>query len=69
MSEERRDYYEILGLERDADPRAVKEAFRKLSLRYHPDRSWPAVPARHGLWQDGAVRRPPAPRVATDWHG
>lgn len=36
---ERRDYYEILGIPRDADQKAVKDAFRRLALRYHPDRN------------------------------
>jgi molecular chaperone DnaJ len=35
----RRDYYEILGVPRDADAQAIKSAFRSLALRYHPDRS------------------------------
>jgi molecular chaperone DnaJ len=39
MSGERRDYYEILGVARDADARSIKNAFRKLALRHHPDRS------------------------------
>ena len=34
-----RDYYEILGVPRDADQKAVKDAFRKLALKYHPDRN------------------------------
>eukprot|EP00727_Mastigamoeba_balamuthi_P005008 m51a1_g14505 putative heat shock protein family protein (360) ;mRNA; r:805103-807122 len=32
------DYYKILGIERDATPRDIKKAFRKLSLEQHPDR-------------------------------
>jgi molecular chaperone DnaJ len=36
---ERRDYYEILGVARDADIQAIKSAFRELALRYHPDRN------------------------------
>ncbi len=32
-----RDYYEILGVSRDADEKAVKSAFRRLARKYHPD--------------------------------
>ncbi len=35
----RRDYYEILGVPHDADQKAIKDAFRKLALEYHPDRN------------------------------
>lgn len=35
----KRDYYEVLGVPRDADARAIKDAFRKLALQYHPDRN------------------------------
>jgi len=33
------DYYEVLGVPRDADARAIKNAFRTLARRYHPDTS------------------------------
>ncbi len=39
MAEARRDYYEVLGVLRDADAAAIKDAFRKLALQYHPDRN------------------------------
>ncbi len=34
-----RDYYETLGVARDADQKAIKDAFRQLALKYHPDRN------------------------------
>ena len=36
---EKRDYYEVLGVERDADEARVSEAYRRLALKYHPDRN------------------------------
>jgi curved DNA-binding protein len=33
------DYYEILGVERDASPQKIKESYRKLAFQYHPDRN------------------------------
>jgi len=35
----KRDYYEILNVPRDADAEALKKAYRRLALQYHPDRN------------------------------
>lgn len=34
---EKRDYYDVLGLSRDASPEEIKKAYRTLSKKYHPD--------------------------------
>ena len=37
MAEQKRDYYEVLGVEKSADDAAIKKAYRALAKKYHPD--------------------------------
>ena len=37
MAESKRDYYEVLGIGKDADEAAIKKAYRVLAKKYHPD--------------------------------
>ena len=37
MAESKRDYYEVLGVSKDADDAALKKAYRALAKKYHPD--------------------------------
>ncbi len=37
MAESKRDYYEVLGVDKNADDSTIKSAYRKLAKKYHPD--------------------------------
>lgn len=60
-----RDYYQVLGVPRDADTKAIKDAFRRLARRYHPDTStepdaedrFKEIAEAYGVLSDPARRR------------
>ena len=35
----KKDYYDVLGVERGVDEKAIKRAYKKLAMQYHPDRT------------------------------
>jgi molecular chaperone DnaJ len=68
---EKRDYYEVLGVARDANQKAIKDAFRQLALKYHPDRSKePGAEERFKeIAEAYAVLNDPQKRAAYDMGG
>ena len=65
------DYYEVLGVPRNADEKAIKDAFRGLALQYHPDRNKaPGAEARFKQVAEAyAVLSDPRKRAAYDAQG
>lgn len=67
----KRDYYEVLGLDKGATPSDVKSQYRKLALKFHPDRNKSAEAAEHfkEVSEAYAVLSDPKKRALYDSYG
>lgn len=72
MGAARRDYYEVLGVERDSAPETIKKAYRRAAHKHHPDRNQ-SDPEAEGRFKEAAeayeVLSDPAKRQRYDRHG
>ena len=68
----KRDFYEVLGLAKDADDDALKKAYRRLAMQHHPDRN-PGNPDADAHFKEAAeafeVLRDPQKRARYDRYG
>ena len=68
----KRDYYDVLGVDRSADDKALKSAYRKLAMKYHPDQNQDDAEAEAMFKEVGeayAVLSDPEKKAAYDRFG
>lgn len=68
----KKDYYEVLGINRDASDEEIKKSYRKLAMKHHPDRN-PDNPKSEGLFKEAKeayeMLSDPQKRAAYDQYG
>ena len=67
----KRDYYEVLGVSKSSPPDEIKKQYRKLALKFHPDRNKSSEAAEHfkEISEAYAVLSDPSKRQVYDQHG
>ncbi len=51
----KRDYYEVLGVEKGADQKEIKKAYRRLAQKFHPDRNPDDTSSAMPVWMARAA--------------
>ncbi|MEN6626164.1 MAG: molecular chaperone DnaJ [Candidatus Sumerlaeia bacterium] len=73
MASETKDYYKTLGVERDATAEQIKKAYRKLAIKYHPDKNFDNVAEAEEKFKELSeafeVLSDPQKRAAYDHYG
>src|SRR5260370_4184010 len=72
MNVTKRDYYEVLGVAREVDTRGLKSAYKKMAMKYHPDRNPNDLESEEKFKEAAeaySVLRDPQKRAAYDRYG